>query len=269
MIYQIEHHEWDSTFLGYPVGAVRLSGGYDEAKLQATLREAQRHLRLVFVYLEARGPDRLPSPDAPCVCYDRKVVFKKAIPSSPTPVNPHIKAYTSPICTRQMESLAIKSGRHSRFQKDPELSPQYERLFLTWINNSVCSGLSDSIWTWRDQGKILGLMTLRIAKRVHPETGNRERETRVGMLAVHDEYRRQGIGTALLDVCDFWCDSLDIPVASLATQADNEAACALCLKQGYSLSTEESVYHYWSPYWGYNPHRGWERRLPPAASNGR
>ncbi len=133
MIYQIEHHEWDSTFLGYPVGAVRLSGGYDEAKLQATLREAQRHLRLVFVYLEARGPERLPSPDAPCVCYDRKVVFKKAIPSSPTPVNPHIKAYTSPICTRQMESLAIKSGRHSRFQKDPELSPQYERLFLPEI----------------------------------------------------------------------------------------------------------------------------------------
>ncbi|HBT76318.1 MAG TPA: hypothetical protein DEB39_05195 [Planctomycetaceae bacterium] len=268
MTYVVERIDWDSSFLGYPVGMLELCSGFETGKLKETLSQYRSQFRLIFVALEEQGPETLPTPDAPCVCYDRKVVFKKTITAPPRPVDPHVQAYTSPICTKQMEQLAIKSGRYSRFKKDPELSPQYERLFLTWINNSVCNGLSDSIWTWRDKSKILGLMTLRYAKRVNLRSGQWEREARVGMLGVHDEYRRQGIGTALLNVCDFWCDSLNIPVASLITQVDNEATCGLCLKQGYKQVAEESVYHYWSPFWSYHPHRGWEYRPPvPAGAN--
>lgn len=264
MHYQVDRIEWDSSFLGYPVGLLELPPRYDEERFRKLLLEHQRTFRLIFVTLEADGPDTLPTPDAPCICYDRKLVFKKRIADIPKPmppVDPHIKPYTSPICTKQMEQLAIKSGRHSRFKKDPELSPQYERLFLTWINNSVSGGLADAIWTWREDGRILGLVTIRCAKRIHPGTGVVEREARVGMLSVHDEHRRRGIGTALLDACDFWCDSLGIPCASLITQVDNEAVCALCDKQGYTRETEESVYHYWCPHWGYNPHRGWCRSV--------
>lgn len=262
MTYQIERIDWDSSFLGYPVGMLELNKDFSEERLRETLLRFQKTFRLIFITLNDQGPDELPTPDAPCICYDRRVVYKKTIQPPIPAVDSHVKAYTSPICTKPMERLAIKSGRHSRFKKDPELSPQYERLFLTWINNSVCSGLSDSIWTWREGGKILGLMTLRYAKRIHPESGQWEREARIGMLAVHDDYRRRGIGTALLNVCEFWCDSLNIPVASLVTQNDNTAICALCEKQGYKNSAEESVYHYWSPHWVYDPHRGWERRVP-------
>ncbi len=257
MTYQIQPVEWESTFFGFPIGSLELPAEYSRETLLKSLREGGRRFRLICIALQNAGPDALEGLDAPCRCYDRRLTFKKQIPKSVPPLAEQIKPYTSTICSKQIEMLAIKSGAMSRFKRDPELSPQYERLFLTWINNSVSGGLADSIWTWRDNGKIVGLVTTRCARRINPESGQPEREARIGMLGVADSFQRKGIGSALLQACDFWCDSLDIPTSSLIVQQDNDAAIALCNKRGYEKTSEETVYHYWTPGWVYDTHRGW------------
>jgi GNAT superfamily N-acetyltransferase len=77
------------------------------------------------------------------------------------------------------------------------------------------------------------------------------------MLAVDAAHRRKGIGTHLINVCDFWCSSLNIPVNALVTQRDNEPTIALCQNLGFRCDRETSVYHYWSPGWIYDTRRGW------------
>ncbi len=259
MIYQIHPVDWESSFFGFPIGSLDIPAGFSSMELQETLRAAQQRFRLIYVNLQEFGPESLDSLDAPCFRYDQRITFKKTIPQVVSPVDEHVKPYTSTICSKQIEALAIKSGAMSRFKRDPELSLQYERLFLTWINNSVSGGLADSIWTWRENGKMVGLVTVRCARRVRPDNGQTEREARIGMLAVDDAFRRKGIAGGLLNACDFWCNSLDIPTAALVTQSDNVATIALCEKLGYEQAERDSVYHYWSPGWVYDTRQGWIR----------
>ena len=257
MVYQIHPVEWESTFFGFPIGSLEIPADFSSVALQETLRQGRQRFRLIYIYRQEFGPETLESLDAPCVRYDQRVTFKKTVSASVPPVDTHVKPYTSAICSKPLEALAIKSGTWTRFKRDPELSLQYERLFLTWINNSVSGGLADSIWTWQESGKPVGLVTVRCARRIRPDDGQTEREARIGMLSVDEAFRRKGIAGALLSACEYWCHSLDIPVAAIVTQSDNAATIALCEKSGFEQAERDSVYHYWSPGWGYDTRRGW------------
>jgi len=259
MAYQIHPVDWESAFFGFPIGSLDIPADFSLQELQESLRRGQQRFRLVYVFRQEFGPESLESLDVPCLRCDQRMTFKKTISASVASIDEHIKAYTSTICSKQIEALAIKSGVMSRFKRDPELSVQYERLFLTWINNSVSGGLADSIWTWRENNRMVGMVTVRCARRVHPGNGRMEREARIGMLAVDEAFRRRGIAVSLLKTCDFWCHTLDIPTASIVTQSDNAATIALCEKSGFELAEKDSIYHYWSPGWVYDARHGWGR----------
>jgi len=257
MTYSIDHAQWDSQFFGFSVGNVELPGNYDKEELEATLQHAQTKFRLLYVNVHGETPDTLSLLGRECPCYARRLFLKKEVPVNVESVDPRIRAYTSTFCSPALERLAIQSGTMSHFRQDPELAPHYEQLFLTWINFAVSKDLADSIWTWSENGKHVGLATIRSAKQVDPKTGQMEKEGRIGMLAVESEYRRRGIGTNLIKACDFWCSSLNIPVNAIITQKDNTPAIALCEKLGFRQDRETSVYHHWSPGWGYDARRGW------------
>jgi GNAT superfamily N-acetyltransferase len=257
MTYPITPAQWESQFFSFPIGNIELPDRYDKEGLEETLREVHAKFRLVFVSVRGEGPDSLSLLGSRCPCYVRKLFFKKDVPKNIDLFDPCIRAYTSTFCTPALERLAVQSGTMTQFKHDPELAPHFEQLFLTWINFAVTKELADSIWTCYENGRHLGLVTIRSAKRVNPKTGQMEKEGRIGMLAVDAAHRRQGIGTHLIEACDFWCSSLDIPVNALATQKDNEPTIALCKKLGFQQDCETSIYHYWSPGWVYDARRGW------------
>jgi len=257
MTYPIDQAQWDSRFFGFPVGNLELPGNYEKKQLETTLLNARDKFRLLYVNIFGEGPDSLTLLDSNCPCYARRLFLKKEVSKDADAADAHVKAYTSTFCSPALERLAIQSGTMSHFKQDPELAPHYEQLFLTWINFAVSKELADSIWTWHDNGKHLGLATIRSAKQIDPETGQMEKEGRIGMLAVETEYRRQGIGTQLIKACEFWCSSLGIPNHAITTQKDNTPAIALCEKMGFRQDNEASVYHYWSPGWAYDARRGW------------
>jgi len=257
MTYPIDPIRWDSQFFGFPIGKIELPSDYDKEILDATLADAHVKYRLLFVSTLGAGPDSLALLGSTCPCYVRKLSFRKSIPKNVALFDSHIRAYTSTFCTSALERLAVQSGAKTQFRQDPELSPHFERLFLTWINFAVSKELADSIWTWYENGQHLGMATIRCAKRVVQETGQVEREARIGMLSVDAHHRRRGIGTHLIMACDYWCSSLDIPVSAISTQKDNEPTIALCKTLGFRQDNENSIYHYWSPGWIYDTRRGW------------
>ena len=257
MLYPIDHVQWDSQFFGFSVGNVELPADYDKDVLDETLKNARKKFRLLYISIDGETPDVLNLMGKQCPCYVRRLFLKKDVPRNVDSLAPQIRAYTSTFCTPTLERLAIQSGTMSHFRQDPELAPHYEQLFLTWINFAVSKELADSIWTWCQNGKHIGLATIRSAKQVDHSAGQLEKEGRIGMLAVETAFRRQGIGMQLIRACDFWCSSLDIPVSAIITQKDNAAAIALCKKIGFQQDRETSLYHYWSPGWIYDARRGW------------
>ena len=257
MTYPIAPAHWDSQFFSFPFGNIELPGDYAQEELEATLRDAHAKFRLLFVSIQGEGPDSLALLGNRCPCYARKLFFKKDVPRNVELFDSRVRAYTSTFCSSALERLAVLSGTMTQFRHDPELAPHFEQLFLTWINFAVTKELADSIWTCYDNGHHIGLVTIRSAKHVDPQTGHMEKEGRIGMLSVEAEHRRRGIGTQLIKACDFWCSSLDIPTSAVTTQKDNEPAIALFKKLGFKRDRETSVYHYWSPGWIYDTRRGW------------
>ena len=257
MTYPITPAHWDSQFFSFPIGNIEISGNYVRDELETTLQEAHARFRLVFISVRGEGPDSLSLLGNRYPCYARKLFLKKDVPKNIKFDVPSIRAYTSTFCTPALERLAVLSGTMTQFRQDPELAAHFEQLFLTWINFAISKELADSIWTCYENGELLGLATIRCAKQINPQTGQREKEGRIGMLAVDANHRRRGLGTQLIKACDFWCSSLNIPVSAITTQKDNEPAIALCKKLGFRQDRETSVYHYWSPGWIYDARRGW------------
>ena len=257
MTYTIDHTQWDSQFFGFPVGSIELPDGYDKGELETTLQEARTKYRLLHINVPYEGPGSLSLLNTEHPCYARKLFLKKDVPKNVDQPDSRVKTYTSTFCVPALERLAIQSGTMSHFRQDPELAPHFEQLYLTWINFAISKELADSIWTWHENGKHLGLVTIRSAKQVNPESGKMEKEGRIGMLAVEPEQYRRGIGTNLVRACDFWCSSLDIPINAVMTQKENATAIKLFQALGFRQDRETSVYHHWSPGWNYDAHRGW------------
>ncbi len=237
--------------------ALLLPVDFSEEIVEESILSAEKRFRLISIVFPGVGPDELVTRHGTSQCRDRRLILKKNVPANVPALDSHVKSYRSSFCSRDLERLAIEAGGLTRFRQDPELAIQFERLFLSWINYAVSTDMADSIWTWQQEKEHIGLVTIRCAKRIQPETGQEEREGWIGMLAVDEQWRRQGIGRRLFEACDFWCSSLDVPTLSVVTHHENEPTLSLCTKIGFQEAYRETVYHYWSPGWNYDFRRGW------------
>ena len=258
MIYTIFPVDWDSKFFGFPVGRINLNPGFSKETLDETLRQGKNSFRLIYIFLKEKGPNEFEGFEAPCVCYDRKLVYEKKLQVSVPALDPRLRLYTEAACTKRMESLAVISGQQSRFRQDPQIFPFYEQLFLTWISNSILGGTADAIWVWQgDDGNPSGLATVRVVKQTISQTGQTIKDGRIGMLAVEEKYRGHGVGSSLVQACEYWGISVGLDQTSLVVPVECPAYNRICDKAGYQPGSEVSVYHYWSPSWEYNPRQGW------------
>jgi GNAT superfamily N-acetyltransferase len=260
MSYSISPVLWESEFFAFPIGRLELPADYSLEQLEESLQLNRNRFRLICISLEKNGPDSIRLSDAECICMERRLRLIKPAPANVASLDNHVRAYTSTFCSKWLEQLAVQSGQLSRFKRDPELSSHFERLFLTWINYSVSGEFADSIWTWREGNRHVGLVTIRCVRRQINERGEFERDGCIELLAVDSQYRRHGIGSRLFDACDFWCSSLAMKNVTLTTQLENEQTIRLCEKIGYKKSGESTVYHYWNPGWIYDTKKGWTTR---------
>jgi GNAT superfamily N-acetyltransferase len=153
-----------------------------------------------------------------------------------------IKRSDSNTVSPALRELAIASGVWSRFKVDSNV-PRcvFETMFESWIKNSVNFSIADEIFVAVDSstGEEVGFVTLK----------QKESVVHIGLLAVASQHRRKGIASQLLSRAVLWAIET-VPnggIISVVTQGANEQACSCYKRFGFSLETEQDVYHIWLP----------------------
>ncbi|AHJ99017.1 GNAT family N-acetyltransferase [Hymenobacter swuensis] len=235
--YGVQSLPWDSQFFGFPVG--RLKGKrFTEAQLREVIRLAREEgWRLVYWFVEPTDTVSAASARALRLhLTDRKARFARPTPETPPAVSSHVLP-TDELTPRLLE-LARQSGHHSRFRVDPVFQAGvYERLYEHWIRSSVTGQTARQVLIYQPvtQPNALGLITL----------GYQTTHASIGLLAVQQGHRSQGIGKHLLNAAMHYAHAWQLPEIQVTTQLDNHGACRFYEREGFERIHEEHVYHLW------------------------
>lgn len=222
---------WDSDFFGIKIASVTVGKSDTTDTIDRELiRLKQQKYRMVYLF----SPVQLnPGNIGKWLLADRK---RSYIMDSPQPRQPHndVAAFSSD--PHQLHSLAITAGAYSRFAKDPHILPEdFQRLYITWIDNSVNKGFTDYVFTARD-GKETHAALITATRR--------DDVLSIGLLATHPDHRHHGLARMLVERMEQEAYSLGIPL-EVTTQADNTAACAFYTACNFNSFTDTFVYHIW------------------------
>lgn len=237
MEYGVQSLPWDTQFFGFPVG--RLKGRrFTEAQLREVIQLAREDgWRLVYWFVEPTDSVSAASARALGIpLTDRKARFAQSVPAVPPSISTDI--FPTDELTPRLLELARQSGHHSRFRVDPVFQAGvYERLYEHWIRSSVSGQTARQVLVYQpiEEREALGLVTL----------GYQTTHLNIGLLAVQQEYRSQGIGKHLVDAAFYYAHAWQLPEVQVTTQLDNEGACRFYEREGFERIHEEHVYHLW------------------------
>ncbi|HYW86564.1 MAG TPA: GNAT family N-acetyltransferase [Chloroflexota bacterium] len=131
-----------------------------------------------------------------------------------------------------LQDLAATAFVRSRFVVDPFFSREAnELLHRTWLKN-LFGGLAQSIFVADVGGQAAGFVSNSV----------NNREARIPLIATNAEFRRTGIGRALVARAVSWSAEQGVPVAHVKTQAHNYPALALYHRAGYVVSKTELTF---------------------------
>jgi ribosomal protein S18 acetylase RimI-like enzyme len=132
-----------------------------------------------------------------------------------------------------LRCIAQESFRHSRFASDPFFTKeQSAELHRQWVSN-LCNGLADAVIVAEATGEIAGFTSC-----VRQSDGS----GRIPLIATSEDFRRQGVGRALVDASLQWFASAGIGVAHVKTQVANYPALALYHAAGFAVTKGELTY---------------------------
>jgi len=227
---------WDSGLFGFPVAKLTREG-LAPGRISAAV-EALRGLGVRLAYAmvpwgDAEARRNLEALGAPLV--DRKVTFRK--PLAGGSVAPSgVEEWRGSEVTPELEALALASGHQSRFRIDARVPPHvFPTLYRTWIRRSVLREIADTVLVARDGERLAGLVTLAQHGPV----------SEIGLVAVAEGCRGQGIGRKLMDAAEAWADGRKADALEVVTQGDNAGACALYRSSGCLVVQEQAIYHVW------------------------
>ena len=223
--------QWDSDFFGLRIAKAVVASEEDIVALSRQEVDLRNHFDLIYIFSES--PLEMPFENARLV--DKKAVFSLS-DFTHYEVNPAIKGWDSPIASDALISLALVSGKYSRFKSDV-LFPvgSYERLYTRWIERSVNKAMATDVFCYLVDDVPRGLLTLDF----HDGQGV------IGLVAVNEEYQHRGIGKALIKHAVSNIHEHQGERLTVATQQDNEPACRLYSGCGFSLESVTKIWHWW------------------------
>lgn len=231
---------WDSEFFKIRIGRLNLHSLSNIEELTNTLLEA-KNTGYNLIYLFASPGLALEkyfeAGDFEVTLVDTKVTFCRHSPFTNTfPVG--VEVYQEEIGAYDtLLKLAYASGEYSRFRLDEKLPPQsFERLYKTWLDNSIGGAPAQLVYVYRDGGAIEGMVTLSFAD---------DDTSRIGLIGVDNSARGKGIGTALINACLHTSETKGVKKLLVPTQLNNKQACNFYRKNGFEEYSREDVYHVW------------------------
>jgi len=232
--------DWDSQFFGFRV-ARTTDGTLTKDSVISLLDNAKKN-NIKLIYCSILPSDELANQIAVlfnAVFVDKKITYSYEINKdfvSHKVVSNEVKVYEKTEANQKLIQLALQSGVCSRFKRDKNF-PQsiYERLFTTWIQNSVKKINASEVLVYKVGLEETGLITL-------SKFGN---YVSIGLLAVDKFYQGRTIGQKLLDAALEKSIEWEIDTLKVVTQEANKVACRFYEKYGFKLDKVENIYHFW------------------------
>ena len=226
---------WDSAFFGFEVGRIDVSMGVTLEQIRESIHASG--CRCVYMFVPKEWRDGTCDPDssrsmlsAMGACrYDMRTTYVKTI----APLASFDMGDIAVEITPRLETLAITSGKYSRFFKDERLRPFFNDLYKEWLRKDFLNG---RVFIHQHADGIDGIATVSC----------NEGAGTIGLVAVDAMSRGQGIATTLLKSVDAWLWSNDIKTVEVTTQGDNIAARRLYEKAGFTVASQVEVWHVWT-----------------------
>ncbi|SIN81001.1 GNAT family N-acetyltransferase [Algoriphagus halophilus] len=217
---KIQTLPFDSELFGYPVAKLEVQGDWNEFEF---LKKAEE-FNLVYLF----SNDPLDTQDPRILYLNKKVVFKKDLKEK-REIDHQVKRYTKTEVLPSLYSLAFQSGAYSRFHVDTRLKQQeFEKMYTAWMDRTLDE---DEILVLNDWS---GMVTYSVEGE----------EASIGLLAVANEKRGLGLGSALIHAVEEESLKSGAEFILIPTQDTNKAACQLYQKLGYAIVDETYVYHF-------------------------
>lgn len=234
----LENLEWDSSFFGYPVAKI-IAEQISVEKLTALTEQAKINgIRLLYIFTDPADEVSVNAANITgAKLVDRKITFYKKIDrSDDSTADDHIELFKEDHPSGQLVSLSIQSGLYSRYKIDPGFkNNEFEKLYIAWIENSVNKKIADHTFVYKEDGIMLGFVTLKV----------RDSIGQIGLIAVDEGSRGKSIGKKLIAAVITHLLQDNIQDLEVATQIDNVDACNFYKKVGFTGIKTENIYHIW------------------------
>ena len=220
----IKNLKWDSQFFGCRIGSVCLDQPY-----LADVFELDGIHDFDLVYLQNL-----------CKIDDLDYVDERITYSRPINVAQYLEdermKRARPNDYELLHSLALKASHESRFRKDVKIpSEKVDELYSVWLKKSLSKELADDVYYLSEKDRKLGFLTFKYEGA----------KARVGLIAVDENCRGQGLGRDLIKKVLNECSKRGMKELELSTQASNVGACKFYEALGFEIKKRTYVYHLW------------------------
>lgn len=228
----IQALDWDSAFFRMRIARIDVFTQHDFEELLRCEYFLRKEYDLVYIFSGVKLDsfvDRM-------TLVDTRVVYRRSLEVQHF-LDTTIMRWGTPVVSSELLHLALLSGEYSRFRIDKSF-PQgsYERLYTHWIQQSVNHTLATDVFCYMNkEQQPKGLITVDIK-------GN---NGFIGLVSVDEDYRQQGIASALIQYVINFLYHKQIKDVSVVTQFANRPACHLYEKNGFSLVSVTDIWHWW------------------------
>lgn len=227
---------WDSTFFGVRIAEVKPDRG--SVDLAAAVQRADEDdVECLYFLADAEDHDRVRAAEAEGfgLVGIRLTLARETGSGATVATDSRVRVARSddvPV----LVPLARRSHRNTRFYRDPRFDrARVDDMYGIWIERSVHGELADAVFVAEVRERPSGYLTIA-----------READAAViGLVAVDESVRGQGIGSALLCAALRWAADAGLPRVSVVTQGHTPAAIRFYERGGFEATLVQLWYHRW------------------------
>lgn len=232
-----EYLQWDSEFFNMKIGRLIINdiGNVNADTINSELfkAEAESYDLIYLEYPFINGAASISKIDRQPI--DIKITYEIALDNiKGCHPDGNIKEIRTAI--PELYVLAFASGHESRYKLDKQFKDDdFIRLYTKWIDNSIYASFADVVYGYYDNDSLIGFISLKIKNDIGI----------IGLFAVDEDYRGQGIGRKLMQSAIDYCAMRGATHVEVATQLNNSGACRFYERIGFKRSKAFAIHHIW------------------------
>lgn len=226
---EIKYKEWDSLNFGFKVGELYIDSNDLNEIYDLLCQYKIQGYRLIYIHSNILQ-------NVKNLFYDEKITFSKKREHYSPVVDECIRRANITDLKDEIYSLAVESGRYSRYNLDPNFpNDKFIMLYKKWIENSIYKQIATDVYIYiNENSNSLGLITYK----THDNISN------IGIISTSIDMQGKGIGSKLIKYYESNLPEY-IKEIEVITQGVNIPAMSFYKKNGYKVKSIEYIYHAW------------------------